>query len=451
MERAAEDYLALAGAMGAAAGPASSAPNVIGDLFGGAASRVVIVTTVPHAFHVFGFPLANNPNAFAFERDGVGTPDGFFSSGPGQDTNGDTFVDTFAMTEPLPPNEVPTSPGPTFVFDGGTVVFTDSTASTTPPQQTVPPDDGQIWFANYSYSETVVVEVPAGGGAVLRRIKIAENNSPLPRCRVYWDFNFYNDVNFGFGDVRQHTLGAEWAVLNGCMSFDVRLPLASTLASGQNVDGAQVTDTEFGNLSLIWKTLLARCDHGVVAAGLGVAVPTGEDTNLYRGDGRHVLQVSNEAIHLLPYLAGLWTPNEKWFLQGFLQADIDTNGNTVIGNSQGTALRQLGRLHDATLLLLDGVVGCWLYRDPCARLLTGVAPVAELHYTTTLEDTESISGAGLTVTSASRRLDILNLTLGTHVLLGEHLTVTPALAVPLRDGDDEQFDYEASVQANWLY
>jgi hypothetical protein len=163
------------------------------------------------------------------------------------------------------------------------------------------------------------------------------------------------------------------------------------------------------------------------------------------------LQLSNEAVHLLPYLAGLWAPNDNWFLQGFVQADIDTNGNTVIGNSQGRGLQRLGSLHDATLLLLDGAIGYWLYRAPSACLLTGVASVAELHYTTTLEDTESISGAGLTVTSASRRLDILNLTLGTHVVLGDRLTVTPALAVPLRDEDDEQFDYEAIVQANWTF
>ena len=36
------------------------------------------------------------------------------------------------MTEPLPPNEVETSPGPDFVYDGGTVTYTDDFEKTMP-------------------------------------------------------------------------------------------------------------------------------------------------------------------------------------------------------------------------------------------------------------------------------------------------------------------------------
>jgi hypothetical protein len=74
--------------------------------------------------------------------------------------------------------------------------------------------------------------------------------------------------------------------------------------------------------------------------------------------------------------------------------------------------------------------------------------VVELHYATTLQDTARLQTDGLTVTSGAPRFDIVDLTAGMHFLLGDRWVVSPALAFPLRQGTDRQFDYEAMVQVN---
>ena len=61
-----------------------------------------------------------------------------------------------------------------------------------------------------------------------------------------------------------------------------------------------------------------------------------------------------------------------------------------------------------------------------------------------------VSGNGFVVGSPTRRFDVLNLTLGASLLFNDRLAIRPAMVVPLRDGDDEHFDYEAMLQLDWL-
>jgi hypothetical protein len=380
---------------------------------------------------------------------GVGSPNDFTTNGFGMDATGDGFADTFPISEPLPPNDAPVSPGPGFVFDGGTAVYTGTLGQTTAqPGRFSSPD---IWFARYSFSETVTLDVPAGGGAAVRRIKLAENNSPIPRDRLFGQYNFFNDVPNGFGDVSRYAFGFEKTFWDGGMSLDVRFPFAATLASDQTTDAIGSKDAEFGNTTLIWKSLLWEDSTLLVSGGLGVALPTAEGTRLFLANGRQILQIDNDAVHLLPFGAFLATPNENTFFQAFCQLDLDPNGNRIQGDPAGGALQPIGTLQDSTLLFLDMTLGTWVYRNPYAAAVTGIAPVVELHYSSTLQDTESVVGNGFTINSVSRRFDVLNATVGTHVFLGDQLTITPAMSFPLRDGDDQQFDFEGIVQANWYF
>jgi hypothetical protein len=188
-----------------------------------------------------------------------------------------------------------------------------------------------------------------------------------------------------------------------------------------------------------------------VSGGLGVALPTGRDTRLFRAGGNQILQLENESVHLLPYVAMLHLARESsLFVQGFLQFDIDANGNSISGDLAGQALQPLGTMHDATLMFADVGVGFQLYQDP-NTILTAIVPTVELHYSSTLQDADSVSGAGITVAGQSQRLDVLNMTAGAHFLFGDRLVVTPGIAVPLRTGDDRQFDFEATVLANWYF
>ncbi|MGE0760709.1 MAG: hypothetical protein AB7F89_14655 [Pirellulaceae bacterium] len=440
--------------LGSGYGYESAAPNLIGDFFGGGSQRVLITNTVPFSLHVRGTitsGLPGSPTAtLIFENaNSLGPANDFATNGVGTDASGDGQADTFPITEPIPPNDSPTTPGTGFVFDGGTVVYTDSNGLTTAQNGTF--GNGELWFAEYSFSETTHVDVPGGGGSVVRRIKLGENNSPDPRDRIYWNFNHFNNVPNGFGDVNRYVFGFEKTFRDRGMSFDVRLPFASTLASEQIAEGAGSKDIEFGNATITWKTLLYETDELLISGGFGVGVPTADDTRLYRLDGRQILQIDNAAVHLLPYVAMSATPRENWFVQGFLQFDIDANGNPIAGDVTGVSIERIGKLHDATYLFLDGSIGYWLYRNPYGRTLTGVTPVIELHYSTTLQDADAATGNGLTVQGVSQRFDVLNMTLGTHLLLGQQLVVTPAIGLPLRSGDDQQFDIEAMVLANWNF
>ena len=76
---------------------------------------------------------------------------------------------------------------------------------------------------------------------------------------------------------------------------------------------------------------------------------------------------------------------------------------------------------------------------------------AELHYTGTLQDSDFVSSGGLTYTNLKRNFNIVNATLGMHMAVANHWVVSPGMSVPLRDGLDEQFDYEAILQVNYIH
>ena len=101
-----------------------------------------------------------------------------------------------------------------------------------------------------------------------------------------------------------------------------------------------------------------------------------------------------------------------------------------------------GRYFDQDLLYLDVSVGRWIYRGSCANFISGIAPVVELHYTTTLQDTQSVAG----VTNPFNRVDVLDMTAGVHVQIGALSNLTVAESVPLRQGGDRTFDNEFIVQ-----
>jgi hypothetical protein len=304
-------------------------------------------------------------------------------------------------------------------------------------------------IANYAYAVTpLIVNIPVGGASV-RRVKIADNASPEPRDRLFFNFNFYNDVIGGMGDVSQYTFGYERTFWDGSSSLELRVPVAATLASEQFTAGVEARDLEFGNLAVWFKTILYEVPTGLISGGLGVAAPTASPSRVLMGQ-TPILEIENQAVHLLPYLGAMSTPRERWFWQGFLQLDVGTNGNPVHGDVTGQSLSRFGVLQDATLLFADLGVGYSLYENAGECGLTRISPTAELHYSTTLQDTDVAASNDFLIRSPTRRFDVLNLTLGASLLWSDHLWIRPAMVIPLRDDDDEHFDYEAMVQIDWL-
>jgi len=338
---------------------------------------------------------------------------------------------------------LPQAPGPgTIVYIGGTATF----AGPIPPGPVDVDDGWGIAFNHLFTPDPILVNLPSGGGAV-RRVKIAENNSPIPRDRFIFNYNFFNDVIGGIGDVNRYAVGFEHTLFSENSSVEVVFPMASTLDVDQIAGGVRSTDTEFGDLTMIFKNLLLDREEFLVSAGFGLTVPTGDDARVFTPSGQQIIDLKHSSTHLLPFLAMLHTYDSGWYWQSFLQLDIDLNGNLISADMTGTNLTSVGVLQDQTLMFVDLGVGYWL-RSP-DQGTPAVAATAELHWVSTLQNADTVNAAGLDITSISNRYDVINLSLGASVLVNESFTIRPAMVIPLADGDGQQFDYEAMVQMNF--
>ena len=224
--------------------------------------------------------------------------------------------------------------------------------------------------------------------------------------------------------------------------MEARLPFASTVDSDLvSGGGFNQRNTELGDLTLYLKQLLVRNRRSAVSAGLGVSLPTSDDVSLNSG-GTEILRVSGESVHLYPFLGYVFTPNDRLFMQGMAQFDFDTNGNSLALNT-GDGLRKVATLHERDRLFLDASVGYWLYRNfGSGAAVTGVAPIAELHYNRSISDGDDFVGGGIRY-SGTPELDLLNATFGATVLMRDSATLTMGYATPV--SGDEVFDGEFRI------
>jgi hypothetical protein len=367
----------------------------------------------------------------------------------GVDASGDQQPDTYLIAEPA---GLVAPPGPgTLTFVDGRAIFVGVSGAntiTTPADGSLDRADGWNLLLNHAFTPDPIVAAVSTGG-MIRHIKIAENNSPMPRCRVFFDYNFYNDPILGIGDVSRYIFGFEHTFYGGLGSFALRVPFASTLNSDQVAGGSVAQQIEFGNVSVIGKVVLWRNSTCLVSGGLGIATPTAERTRLFLPDGTQVLDIDNQAVLLQPFIAAMSSQHPRWFWQAFLEWALGANGNPVKANFFGGDLSRIGVLQDATMMFVDLGIGYRLYENNFARGLTAIRPMVELHYGTSLQDADVAAGDEIVVSNSyTTRLDVVNLTLGADFVLGRNLHIRPAIVVPLSDGDNELFDYEAGVQVN---
>ncbi len=429
----------------------SSRPTMMGDFFGGGLSILNGVERQQFNVGATGFILNGQPNGSAnaflgFQVNPGVLPDDAFSTGTGTDTNFNGRIDTFAILEPIPPSSAPTSPGPGFTFDGGTAVYADANG---------PFADGDAWQLNYSYSRPLANAalggvVVAGPDVSTRRVKVSENFSPEVRNRIFTNYSFFNDTYGQLGDISRWILGTERVIMNNMASIELRLPMGATHSSDQDIGGGNNRAFELGNLTVIGKVVLLRDDHFTWSAGTGVTATLADDARLRQGN-TNLLVIENQSVHLLPFTGLILQATDTTFLQGYCQLDVDTNGNPVFGSMAGGNLPFLGRFTDTTLLHLDAAVNQVVFSNSRSQGITSLLLNAELHYTTTTSGSDAIVGNGLTYQNLTNQFNILNATFGSHIVVGNKLVITPAMAIPLRDGLDEQFDYEAILQVNYLY
>ncbi len=115
------------------------------------------------------------------------------------------------------------------------------------------------------------------------RQKFVENDSALPRDRVYVNYSYFKEVPLVNESVNVHraTLGLEKTFLNGRTSFQIRIPTASSLSNDVQNEGGALnqfstdTDAQFGNIYLQGKVLLAQTNFSALTAGTAACTSRG--------------------------------------------------------------------------------------------------------------------------------------------------------------------------------
>jgi hypothetical protein len=309
-------------------------------------------------------------------------------------------------------------------------------------------------------------DVPIGAGS--KTAKIAENDNPIPVDRIFFNYNHFQNVfsvseqpPFGPSVIRQepidrYTIGFEKTFNDGQNSIELRMPFNGTFDT--NLQTVGVNGGNIGNLAVVLKSLLYLDDNLAVGAGMAIDTPTATDITSRLGTTN--LRFENQAVHVLPYVGFIWNagdPTWGWgdglFVTGFAQIDVATNGNPVnfVDQNRG-AVQPLGKLTEQNLGFLDLAVGYWLYRDPFAERLTGLAAVTEIHYTTTLQDADVLAGgnsvASIVIGSRQNRFDVVNGTIGVQALLFDASSLRVAGVFPIGDENHRLFDSEVQVQFN---
>lgn len=300
-----------------------------------------------------------------------------------------------------------------------------------------------------------VLDLPLAGGS--RRFK-NEHARALPTDRVFGTYHHFhnaleaNALTPGFrstdANVDRFTLGFEKTFLEGNASVELRLPM-SVPVSLSSPDALYRTDT-VGDLVVTLKGLLYSDESQALALGLAINTPTGNDLNVSlpnSGTDGTNLTLDNNALHLIPFLAYQAAPTDDFFFNGFLQFDTPTNSNSAQVRNTGAATVDNLKITDQTLMYVDTSFGYWLFRDPEAEFLTGLAGLLELHYTTALTSADVAADRNNVVTFGSNAgsLDAINMTFALHTEIARNTIIRAGYVTPLRDGNHRFFDSEFTV------
>jgi hypothetical protein len=262
------------------------------------------------------------------------------------------------------------------------------------------------------------VPLAARGG-----FKIADNESPRPTNRVFISYNYFNDANIPTSapagiaapviartDVHREIFGFERTFLDSNASFGMRVPLIQQTGT--------LAFSDIGNLSFIGKYAFIndRATGNVLSGGLVVTVPTGRDYELVDG-------ATLDPVLIQPWVGGIWNSG-RLYAQGFSSVAVPTKGI------------------DAPLLFNDIGVGYRAWQGT-GGLITSLTPTVETHITTPLDN------RGFDSSDLITYVDVVVITGGLHIGLGERSLLTLGAAAPVTG--PRPFAVEGIVQLNFRY
>jgi len=268
----------------------------------------------------------------------------------------------------------------------------------------------------------------------VRGLKISDNQSPRPQDRVFFTFDYFDNLNKTLDRHFQspvinlrayrYVWGLEKTFNQGMGSVGVRLPLDTLTAdSGIRNPYTTPTTTALGDLSLYAKYILAQHlpSGSLISVGIQVTPPTGPKTF---ANSQYIQSIHD--LDTQPFIGYIWA-RDRFYLQGF-------SALSVPGNSS-----------DATLLYNDVVLGYYVYRDrDPAHFLTGVIPSFETHVNTPITHRDPYNRNDIAGTP-----DVVNLTAGLNFEFHRHTFLTFGLVTPVTG--PRPFDLEALVLINILF
>jgi hypothetical protein len=93
-------------------------------------------------------------------------------------------------------------------------------------------------------------------------------------------------------------------------------------------------------------------------------------------------------------------------------------------------------------LYVDVSIGYWLHRgSPCSKI-SGLAPIFEVHWNSSLEDSAFVEQNGFRVGNSAGQIDLVNLVAGLVIECGGNTTITAAYTDTVIGDDDRDFDGE---------
>jgi hypothetical protein len=267
----------------------------------------------------------------------------------------------------------------------------------------------------------------------VRGFKVSENQSPVPQDRIYFSFNYYDNLNADINrrlnsplydmNVYRYFFGIEKTFWDGDASIQLRVPI-DNLTTKSYVPGFGGSSTSVGDLATILKYAFYRDrDTGnLFSGGLLVQAPTGP--NQFAGFP-NIRSPHSAAIQ--PFLGFVWNSGNFYF-HGFSSIDVP-----------------FSKTADVTVWFNDLGVGYFLYRtNDESRFLRLLAPTFEIHANTPVNNSDPFDFNALAGTP-----QLTNLTFGLNAGLGRRGMLAVGYVNPITG--PRAFNGEVLAQFNLRY
>lgn len=339
------------------------------------------------------------------------------------------------------------------VFDPTTsgIIRSGRTESVAPFNQPLAAGDMLDAFYAFDYVVNVPIPSPSADG-LLGRSSVGANSSAVPTDRLYFDYSLVkNGVPFDRSEnFDRYTIGIEKTIGEGEFSVEVRLPFAASMDHQLVLEnGRGAAQTETGNALVILKHELGSNEHMMISGGLGISVPTGSDVEVNSAGGQPLLRLVNEALHMKPFLAMAFVPDEHFFMQSFIEYDLPAGRNEAEVNLDGMGLQQVGRFRDASHLLWDVSAGYWSDTDD-ESLIRRWAPVMEFHFDKGFSDGSLVRGNSYRLFDISMDRNVANVLAGVTFDLHEGKYFSFGFGTGV-GGNSSSSDGEFRATLNWPF